>query len=104
MTTDKRQGGGSSASRSSCLAKELYSWNNYSDCKNNDWLLNTSTTQWTMSPRADYSNSVFTVPNTGFVVSYSAHTTFAVRPVVHLKSTIKITGGTGSSTDPFILG
>ena len=98
--------GGSSASRSSCLAKELYGWkeSSYSDCKNNDWLYNSSHYQWTMSPRADYSGYVFFVDTDGFVNSYIAYSYFyTTHPVVHLKSTINITGGTGSSTDPFIL-
>ena len=98
--------GGSGTNRASCMAKELVSWNDssYSDCKNNDWLLNTSISQWTMSPRADYSNSVFLVFAAGFVDDRYAGHIYADSPVVHLKSTIKITGGTGSSTDPFILG
>ena len=98
--------GGTSTSRASCMSKELYNWkdSNYSDCKNNDWLLNTSQDQWTMSPHAFGSDSVFAVSFTGFVGSYLTSYAFEARPVVHLKSTIKITGGIGSSTDPFILG
>ncbi|MBD9098278.1 hypothetical protein EGP98_01560, partial [bacterium] len=96
--------GGSSKNRASCMANALYNWNNYSDCPNNDWLYNSSTTQWIMSPSADYSYYVVGVIYAGFVNDYNAYFTNAGRPVVHLKSTIKITGGTGSSTDPFILG
>ena len=98
--------GGSGTNRASCMAKELVSWNDssYSDCKNNDWLLNTSISQWTMIPRADYSNSVFLVFAAGFVDNRYAGHIYAGSPVVHLKSTINITSGTGSSTDPFILG
>ena len=95
--------GGSSTNRASCMSKALWNWNNnsYSDCKNNDWLYNSM--QWTMSPRADRSYLVFDVSGTGSVDSYGANYTIGVRPIVHLKSTINITGGTGSSTDPFIL-
>ena len=100
--------GGSSKNRASCMTKELYQWkvynNDYCDCPNNDWLYNSSQYQWTISPRADYSNHVFLIIDIGFVSSGIAKNAFAVRPVVHLKSTIKITSGTGSSTDPFILG
>ena len=99
--------GGNSTNRASCMAKELFNWNDssYSDCKNNDWLYNSSSSQWTMSPRADNSNNVFIVDDKGCVSSYIANFSyFVVSPVVHLKSTIKITSGTGSSTDPFILG
>ena len=98
--------GGSSTNRASCMAKKLYNWDSssYSDCKNNDWLYNSSTDQWTMSPRADNSDYVFLVTTAAFVGNTYALNTFVASPVVHLKSTINITGGTGSSTDPFILG
>ena len=98
--------GGSSTNRASCMAKELYNWDDssYSDCKNNDWLLNTSTTQWTMSPRADGSNRVFFVDYAGYVGNINANYTAAGRPVVHLKSTIKVISGSGTASSPFILG
>ena len=97
--------GGSSKNRASCMGKELFNWDDssYSDCKNNDWL-NTSQYQWTMSPRAGLSHYVFRVTSAGFVNDNYPFRGESERPVVHLKSTIKITGGTGSSTDPFILG
>ncbi len=98
--------GGSSKNRASCMSKELYHWSDssYSDCKNNDWLYNSSITQSTMSPNADGAYTVFFVDHAGFVSYNNTYADGAARPVVHLKSTIKITGGTGSSTDPFILG
>ena len=98
--------GGSSANRASCMSKELFNWsdNSHRDCPNNDWLYNSSQHQWTMSPRADLFYRVFIVSYTGFVSCSSVFGALVIRPVVHLKSTIKITGGTGSSTDPFILG
>ena len=97
--------GGSSTNRASCMAKELYHWNSssYSDCKNNDWLYNSSDYQWTMSPRAVDSYGVFFVNPDGNVDYAYADSNSAVHPVVHLKSTIKVISGTGSSTDPFIL-
>ena len=97
--------GGSSRNRASCMAKELYYWDDssYSDCKNNDWLYDLHTTQWTMSPRTDYYYTVFCVVDTGLVCDCNATGGAWTRPVVHLKSTISITSGTGSSTDPFIL-
>ena len=98
--------GGSSKNRASCMGKELYNWDDssYSDCKNNDWLYNSSTTQWTMSPRADYSYLVFYVDYTGYVSNGSADNDYAARPVVHLKSTIKVISGSGTTSSPFILG
>ena len=99
--------GGSSTNRASCMSKELFNWNDnsYSDCKNNDWFLNISNIQWTMSPRAGYSNLVFSVYyDFGFAYSDYANFTLAARPVVHLKSTIKVISGSGTTSSPFILG
>ena len=98
--------GGSSTNRNSCLAKELYNWDSsgYSDCKNNDWMYNGSIWQWTMSPRADYSTDVFNVRSTGYVLSSYANIIYACRPVVYLKSTIKVISGSGTTSSPYILG
>ena len=98
--------GGSSTNRNSCLAKELYNWDSsgYSDCKNNDWMCNSNIWQWTMSPRADYSAYVFDVSYPGFVDYYRAYNAFAGRPVVYLKSTIKVISGSGTTSSPYILG
>ena len=98
--------GGSSTNRNSCLAKELYNWDSsgYSDCKNNDWMYNGSIWQWTMSPRADFSNYVFYVDNTGYVSICNARNARAGRPVVYLKSTIKVISGSGTTSSPYILG
>ncbi|MBD9098219.1 hypothetical protein EGP98_01255, partial [bacterium] len=96
--------GGSSTNRASCMSKELYNWedSSYSDCKNNDWL-NINYPQWTMSPRADTYFPVFTVNFSGNVYGFDAGNVNASRPVVHLKSTIKVISGSGTTTSPFIL-
>ena len=99
--------GGSSTNRNSCLAKELYNWDSsgYSDCKNNDWMYNSNIWQWTMSPRADNSYYVFNVHSAGYVNGNRyANFTLAVRPVVYLKSTIKVISGSGTTSSPYILG
>ena len=98
--------GGSSTNRNSCLAKELYNWDSsgYSDCKNNDWMYNGNIWQWTMSPRADYSSDVFFVNDTGYVYGSNASYAYAGRPVVYLKSTIKVISGSGTTSSPYILG
>ena len=97
--------GGSSTNRASCMSKELYNWesSSYSDCKNNDWLLNTSTNQWAMSPRADTYYRVFGVSYSGYVNAFNAYVPYAGRPVVYLKSTIKVISGSGTTTSPFML-
>ena len=100
--------GGSSTNRASCMSKELSNWgsygnSSYNDCKNNDWLLNTSTNQWAMSPRADTYYRVFGVSYSGYVNAFNAYVPYAGRPVVYLKSTIKVISGSGTTTSPFML-
>ena len=99
-------GGGSTTSREECLAKELYNWtdSNYSDCKNNDWLYDSSSYQWTITSYSGGSSDVFRVISTGRVFSLNAHYSSAVRPVLYLDSMVEITGGTGTSSDPYTLG
>ena len=97
--------GGSTTSREECLAKELYNWDSssYSDCKNNDWLFNGSY-QWIITPYFGSSSNVFNVISPGYVDHYNADGTRAARPVLYLDSMVEITGGTGTSSDPYTLG
>ena len=97
--------GGSTTDRNACLNKELYNWDSssYSDCKNNDWLYESSYLQWTITPRTSSSGSVFRVGSAGFLVNNPASNASGVRPVVFLKSSIKIVDGDGSSSNPYIL-
>ena len=97
--------GGSTTDRNACLNKELYNWDSsdFSDCKNNDWIFNSSY-QWTITPRASNSYNVFNVNSTGYLYGTNASDTYiGVRPVVFLKSNIKIVDGDGSSSNPYIL-
>ncbi len=99
--------GGSTNNRASCLEKELYNWNSssYSDCKNNDWLYNSSNWQWTVSPYA-YSSSatrVFNVTGTGVVRHSTANDAGLVRPSVYLKSSTTIVDGNGTLENPYVL-
>ena len=96
--------GGTTTDRNTCLNKQLFNWNSsdFSDCKNNDWIFNSSY-QWTITPRASSAYLVFCLFNTGYVHSNSANFTYGVRPVVFLKSNIKIVDGDGSSSNPYIL-
>ena len=96
--------GGSTTDRNACLNKELYNWDSsdFSDCKNNDWIFNSSY-QWTITPRASASDGVFGLYHTGYVNSLITNNPRGVRPVVFLKSNIKIIDGDGSSSNPYIL-
>ena len=96
--------GGTTTNRASCLAKEMYNWDDssVSDCKNNDWLL-PNTWQWTITPRRDATGNVFLVDSSGHVYSYYASNDGGVRPVVHLNSAIKVITGSGTKESPYIL-
>ncbi len=96
--------GGTSMNRTSCLAKEMYNWDD--DCTNNDWLYNSINRQWTISPRA-YSLSarrVFGVNEMGSVEDNSTNTNNAVRPSVYLIPSTTILSGDGSETNPYTIG
>ena len=102
--------GGSSSSRDTCLSVSMYNgWNRSSnpDCKTTDWLYNSSYDQWTMSPFAypTDTNEVFSIGSYSGAIGYTrAMTAIEVRPVVFLKSSVKITGGSGTQVDPYTLG
>ena len=95
--------GGSTTNREACLAKGLYQWDSSSDCYNNDWLYDSSTYQWTLTPYSSNSSRVFGVGSAGFVYIYSNAASRAVRPSVYLTSNVKISGGDGTSNSPYTL-
>ena len=97
--------GGTTKDRAACLAKELYNWDSsaFSDCKGNDYLLDTNNWQWTLAPYSASAYYVFNVYTDGFVGSYNARVTYAVRPALYLKFSILVDKGTGSKSDPYHL-
>jgi len=108
--------GGTTTNRVSCLnisqgdwiskkySLEQDSWisTSYADCSNNDWLSNSSLSQLTLSPYAYSSRAhwVYSVAFTG-IISYDY--SGLVYPVVFLKSDIRITGGDGTSENPYTI-
>ena len=97
--------GGTTTGRASCLAKEMYNWDSYSDCKNNDYLYNSSSYEWTLTPLSSDSLSVFIVGTFRSLASINADFSGnSASPVLHLNSTVKITGGEGTSSSPYTLG
>ena len=100
--------GGNVTNREACLNTSMYSWDqaNVSDCTNNDWLYDSTIKQWTLSPSFYYFNgcSVVYISDNGRVGGYAAYNPLGVRPVVYLKSSVSITGGTGTQVDPYTLG
>ena len=106
--------GGTTTNRATCLGKQVGyvsadttpNWSNtYTDCKDNNWLLNKSSWTWSLSPRArsSVSDAVFRVTTPGDVNDYIAMDAGSVRPVVYLKSGVAITRGDGTQSKPFEL-
>ena len=100
--------GGSTTNREACLDIDLYHWyysssNNYPDCYNNDWLYDSSNTQWTLTPRASFSYYVFIVNSYGSLRSSSTYISYGVSPALYLNSNVKIVSGEGTESNPFVL-
>ncbi len=97
--------GGTTTNRASCLAKELFHWSSssYSDCKNNDYLYDSSNLQWTLTSHIGDSNNVFDVSSAGYVNRSNATDSSASRPVLYLSSNVTITSGNGTSSSPYQL-
>ena len=67
--------------------------------------LYTGQNYWTMSPYSYPNAIVFYVRSTGYFSSTDVNWTVGgVRPVVNLKSSVQITGGNGSSSNPYVIG
>jgi len=97
--------GGNTMSRSQCQNLGI-NWDKHgesADCIYNNWLhLNSGDETWTMMPTLYSSSTVFYITNAW--LSYT-NATYArrVNPVVYLKSTVQITGGSGTESDPYTL-
>ncbi len=96
--------GGSTTDRATCLDVSLYDFGNNEECFNNNWLFKTKLS-WTMTPLAN--------PNTAYVsymIKYDSiyhavvYNMFNIYPAAYLKPSVKILSGTGSESDPFVLG
>ncbi len=100
-------GGGEGKQRSECLAKDLYHWDvsGYENCYKNNWLYDPSNHQWLMNPYASSDFSVARVSYDGSVYPYANvfNNYRRVRPVLYLKSDVKIVSGDGSKVNPFKL-
>ena len=77
-------------------------------CKKNNWMHHGSTineAMWMLSPRAHYgsADSVWGVDGDGGVNIYVASSALSVFPTVYLNTEVKITSGSGTSSDPYTL-
>ena len=78
---------------------ELY---NYASATDDNWLY-LGSTEWTISRSLSSTGYAFYVDYTGHVGSNFVAGGRAVRPSFYLASTVEISSGTGTSTDPFVL-
>ena len=90
----------SNSNKSSCGSFSL-NHDNYNSCKNTTWMY-INDYWWTLSPDANTTYRSFDVRSAGDISPfYVYYATNAVRPVVYLSSDVKITGGTGTESDPY---
>ena len=88
---------------SDVCTSNLYAYSS-STCTSNNWLFN-SANQWTLSQYTDNNSSVFYVSSYGDMGATGVRENpFNIRPTLYLKSNVKITGGDGTSTNPYTLG
>ncbi|MFI3261061.1 MAG: hypothetical protein R3Y13_05060 [bacterium] len=72
---------------------------------NTDFYLYTNQTYWTLSPYSFPSNvAVGFVSSSGYLRDDYVNYDYGLRPTITLNSTAQITGGTGTGTDPYVIG
>lgn len=96
--------GGTTINRNSCLEKRLLDWNiSFKECASNDYLNNTWTMTWNDIYLPEMYQSVFAVFKSEF--NYAIVTNKGdVRPTAYLSSSVLITGGDGTQSNPYTLG
>ena len=73
---------------------------------NQSYYLYTNQYYWTMSPSGVNSGgwaNVFIVYDDGYLSTVIMNNTLGVRPVINLKANVEITGGNGSSSNPYVI-
>lgn len=103
--------GGNTTSRATCLEKNLYEWDsNMRDCIENNWLLDNTSFQWTITPSAYHNieakNSAyvaFRINKDGIVYGSYTYNKFLVYPTTYLKANVKILSGTGEKENPYVV-
>lgn len=86
-----------------CDTTTMYDWNRTGTACTS-WLTNISKPAWTITPFSGTDGYVFRIDDLGCVSYNTANITYSVSPVLFLKPTVKVTGGTGTSGDPYTLG
>ena len=91
------------AAGESCLSTAL--WNYKSSCKNTDYLFS-GKGEWLQAPSASYSRNAAYLNSAGIVDGGGRNVSsasYAVRPVLYLNTSVQITDGIGSQSNPFKL-
>ena len=82
--------------------KEHSSYNNGS-CAGKDWLYGKGLV-WTISPSSSSASMVYYIGRTGDIGSIRTNYTFGVRPTLYLSPSVYKVSGSGTITDPYIIG
>ena len=94
---------GYSVLSSSCArTTNLGSYNN-ATCAGQSWMYGQGY-EWTITPRSSDGYSVVNVHYNGYLYDYSASFGYAARPVLYLDSSVYVIDGTGTQSDPYIIG
>ena len=82
---------------------ELNYDNNYTTCKNNDWMF-IENSWWTLTPYASYSNYVWNVGSIGDLNlgNENADAYYCVRPAIYLTSNLSLSGS-GTESNPYTI-
>ena len=94
---------------SNCENKKIWDNNSSSNdiraCNGTNWLYNIKVNEWILPQLASESSYGFIVNSVGSArINGVNFNPFAVRPVLYLTSSVQITGGNGTSTDPYVIG
>ena len=73
-------------------------------CTSNNWLYNKETVEWLLDQTASETDCAFCVGLIVHEINVVFENDNNVTPVLYLTSSVKITGGSGTSSDPYTLG
>ena len=94
---------GYSVLASSCArTTNLGSYNN-ATCAGQSWMYGQGY-EWTITPISSNSYRMFYVRNSGYLNNNNANLGYAARPVLYLDSSVYVIDGTGTQSDPYIIG
>ncbi len=75
---------------------------NSSTITSNNWMY-MRLAEWTITPASSNSNNVFRVRISGNLSNNNADFGYSARPVFYLESNVELSGGSGTSSDPYTL-